>query len=77
MITKFGKKVLTTYACCCSHRQKHKEETLKLKQELASLQTTSKGGQQGLDRTKKDLEKTRCAAHAHTFGLIIHGEIAV
>jgi hypothetical protein len=50
---------------------------LKLKQELASLQTTSKGGQQGLDRTKKDLEKTRCAPHAQTFGLIIPGEIAV
>jgi len=42
-----------------ARRQKHKEETLKLKQELASLQNSSKGGQQGLDRTKKDLEKTR------------------
>jgi hypothetical protein len=32
---------------------------MKLKQELSSLQTSSKGGQQAVDRTKKDLEKTR------------------
>ena len=44
---------------CCLCRQKHREETLKLKQELASLQSTSKGGQQASDRTRKELEKTR------------------
>ena len=42
-------------------RQKHREEVLRLKQELQALQSTSKGGQQTSDRTKKDLEKTRCA----------------
>ena len=42
-------------------RQKHREEVLKLRQELQSIQSTSKGGQQATDRTKKDLEKTRCA----------------
>ncbi len=42
-------------------RQKHREEVLRLKQELQALQSTSKGGQQATDRTKKDLEKTRCA----------------
>ena len=46
--------------CSCRlRRQKHREETLKLKQELVSLQNTSKGGQQASDRTKKELEKTK------------------
>lgn len=40
-------------------RQKHREEVTKLKQELSSLQSSSKGGMQAVDRTKKDLEKTR------------------
>ena len=46
--------------CSCRlRRQKHREETLKLKQELAALQSTSKGGLQASDRTKKELEKTK------------------
>ena len=44
-----------------ARRQKHREEVLRLKQELQALQSTSKGGQQATDRTKKDLEKTKCA----------------
>ena len=48
--------------CCVGvSRQKHREEVLKLRQELQAIQSTSKGGQQATDRTKKDLEKTRCA----------------
>lgn len=42
-----------------THRQKHKEESLKLKQELASLRTASKGGQQGQDRSKKELDMAK------------------
>lgn len=45
--------------CVATHRQKHKEETLKLKQELASLRTASKGGQQGQDRSKKELDMAK------------------
>ena len=53
-------------------RQKHREEVLKLKQELQALQSTSKGGQQATDRTKKDLEKTRRALAPYLLLQVIH-----
>ncbi len=43
------------------HRHKHREEVQRLKAELLSLQSSSKGGSQAADRSKKDLDKTRCA----------------
>jgi len=42
-------------------RAKHREEVARLKAELGSVQSSSKGGQQAVDRTRKDLDKTKCA----------------
>ena len=40
-------------------RQKSKEELAKLQQQLASVQSASKGDQQASDRIKKEVEKAR------------------
>jgi hypothetical protein len=54
--------------------QKHREEVTKLKQELSGLQSSSKGGQQAVDRTKKDLEKTRCPSFYNTAACVQNGK---
>ena len=43
------------------HRKQHREEVVRLQQQLKSTSATSKGGAAEADRTKKDLEKTRQA----------------
>lgn len=45
-------------------RSKHREEVAKLKTELGTVQSSSKGGQQAADRSKKEMDKTKCV-HAH------------
>jgi len=62
-------RIVNVKTCLWICRQKHREEVLKLKQELQALQSTSKGGQQATDRTKKELEKTRCAVLASPISL--------
>ena len=42
-------------------RSKHREEVAKLKAELGSVQSSSKGRLQAADRSKKELDKTKCA----------------
>ena len=45
-------------------RTRHREEVAKLKAELGSVQSSTKGGLQAADRSKKEMDKTKCA-HAH------------
>lgn len=48
-------------------RTRHREEVAKLKAELGSVHSSTKGGLQAADRSKKEMDKTKCA-HAF-FGL--------
>lgn len=52
---------IKTWCLPASGRAKHREEVARLRTELGSMQSSSKGGQQAVDRTKKDLDKTRHA----------------
>lgn len=45
--------------CVADGRRQHKEEMVKLQQQLKSTTMSSKGGQQETDRAKKELDKTR------------------
>ena len=42
-------------------RTRHREEVAKLKAELGSVQSSTKGGLQAADRSKKEMDKTKCA----------------
>ena len=45
------------------HRKQHREELVKLQQQLKSVSASGKGGAAEAERSKKELEKLRCALH--------------
>ena len=57
---------------CWGRRKAHREEVVRLQQQLKSTAMTSKGGAVEADRFKKDLEKTRCPPHASCLSSISH-----
>ena len=66
--TKFSHSHLTLQqmSYCGGRRKAHREEVVRLQQQLKSTAMTSKGGAVEADRFKKDLEKTRCRPHANS-----------
>lgn len=50
-------KVNYPFCCCC--RRLHKQEIIKLSQQLKTVSVSTKGGEKESDRLKKEVDKSR------------------
>lgn len=48
---------------CYVRRRLHKQEIVKLSQQLKTVSVSTKGGEKESDRLKKELDKARCDAY--------------